>query len=218
MNLLGIDTSTDIAFVALYARGQYYEAQQAGVRSHAHDLLPMIERVLSQAGIALNQLDGITFGQGPGSFTGLRVACSMAKGLSYGLDVPLYPVCTLSAVIWAVRQSRQIVVDASILALIDARMNQLYVLVDRFENPALVQVSYPEDIQVSDRAPLVIAGVGWQHYDNRLNAALRSRVVSTYEIYPEPLWMIQMVLHGIIDPVSADNALPLYVRNQVVKT
>lgn len=215
MNLLGIDTSTDLAFVALHTAGQFYTREKMGMRSHAQDLLPMIEAVLQKAAIRLDQLDGIVFGQGPGGFTGLRVACSIAKGLSYSLNLPLFPVCTLSAIIWAVRQTQP---EMPVLAIMDARMNQLYWMYDSHARISAVEVSDPECIHMPFDADYTLAGIGWTHYEDKLNTTLKIQPVSKYEIYPKASLMIEMVLHGIINPVSAEKARPLYVRNRVVNT
>lgn len=102
--LLAIDASTDQASVALLINGVSISEEQGSQRTHAQILLPMIDKLLTEANSSLNQLDGIVFGCGPGSFTGLRIACSMAKGLAYAHDLPLIPVSSLAAIAWTARQ------------------------------------------------------------------------------------------------------------------
>jgi tRNA threonylcarbamoyladenosine biosynthesis protein TsaB len=102
MNLLAIDTSTDYVSVALVSSGAFYVSEKKLPRQHAQCLLPMMEALLQEAGLSLNALDGLVFGRGPGSFTGLRIACSVAKGIAYAQDIPLFPVSTLRAIAEAV--------------------------------------------------------------------------------------------------------------------
>ena len=95
MKLLAIDTSTEIASVALMIGNELTCEEQGSQKTHAQLLLPMIDKLMVDAGLQLNQLDGIIFGCGPGSFTGLRIACSIAKGLAYAHDLGLIPVSSL---------------------------------------------------------------------------------------------------------------------------
>jgi len=125
MNLLAIDTSTSYASVALEFNGTMFVEEAFEIREHARVLLTMVERVLSSAGTELKNLDGIVFGEGPGSFTGLRIACSVAKGLAYAHDLPLYPVGSLLAIAFEARH-----MNTSVLAMMDARMNQVYWMFD----------------------------------------------------------------------------------------
>ncbi|WP_332248026.1 tRNA (adenosine(37)-N6)-threonylcarbamoyltransferase complex dimerization subunit type 1 TsaB [Legionella tunisiensis] len=123
---MSIDTSTEKASVALTLNGDIRCEEQEVQRQHARMLLPMIDRLLADSGACLNQLDAIVYGCGPGSFTGLRIACSVAKGLAYSHDLPLFPVSSLAAIANEVRVQNQLANDAAILAVLDARMNQLY--------------------------------------------------------------------------------------------
>ena len=128
MNLLAIETSTENASVAVSFEGKFYSEEYLGAQSHAQCILPAINQLLEKIDITFSDLDGIVFGRGPGSFTGLRVACSLAKGLAYAQNLPVYPVSTLDAIRAAVLfENESIGSRASVvLALIDARMNQVY--------------------------------------------------------------------------------------------
>src|SRR6516162_7470595 len=97
MRILAFDTSTELCTAALCDSGRWTErAEHAGSR-HSELLLPMIRGLLGNAGLSLRDLDGIAFGAGPGSFTGLRIACGVAQGLSLGADVPVVGVASLEA-------------------------------------------------------------------------------------------------------------------------
>ena len=101
---LAIDASTETCSVALGEHDRWLEHSQAAGQRHAELLLPMIKALLARGGIELPQLAGIAFGAGPGSFTGLRVACGVAQGLSLGADLPLVGVSTLEAVAETLRR------------------------------------------------------------------------------------------------------------------
>ena len=217
MNLLAIDTSTELATVAIAAHGELYSEEQGCMRQHAQFLLPMIERLLSQASLSVSQLDGIVFGCGPGSFTGLRIACSVAKGLAYAHDLPLYPVSSLAAIASLVYQTElHQLSDAGVLAMIDARMHQVYwgcFTSDAFSVEE--QVSAVADIRLNMAKPLVLAGVGFELYAPQLPEEITKLIVKKCIIFPTALAMIHLVQGGQINAISAKEALPVYVRNQV---
>src|SRR6187455_1632322 len=92
MNLLALDTATEACSAALLIGGEVIERSEIAPRRHAELILPMIESLLGEAGISRRQIDAIAVGRGPGAFTGVRLAISVAQGLALGLDVPVLPV------------------------------------------------------------------------------------------------------------------------------
>src|SRR5436309_7278058 len=119
MRILALDASTDVCAVALGAAGHWRErAEKAGQR-HSEMLLPMVRALLDDASLDLRDLDGIAFGAGPGSFTGLRIACGVAQGLAFGADLPVVPVVTLEAMAEASGAEK-------VVACLDARMEEVY--------------------------------------------------------------------------------------------
>lgn len=96
MNLLAIDTSTSVQVVGLSLDSAVLDRTETVGREHSQRILPAILAILDEAGIAKRDLDGIVFGQGPGSFTGLRIAVGVVQGLAYGLGIPVAPVSTLA--------------------------------------------------------------------------------------------------------------------------
>jgi tRNA threonylcarbamoyladenosine biosynthesis protein TsaB len=97
MNRLAIETSTEQLSVAVMARGQVWSHQGPGGAQASAGLLAAVHAVLAQAGLALNDMDVIAMGRGPGSFTGLRTACAVSQGLAFGLGVGIVPIDTLLA-------------------------------------------------------------------------------------------------------------------------
>jgi len=122
--VLALDSATEACSVAV-VRGAEVLASHGEMigRGHANRLLPMVEAVLAQAGLSLADLGGIAFGRGPGSFTGVRVALSVAQGLAYGAGVPLLPVSGLQALALRAHARHGV---AAVLACLDARMGEVY--------------------------------------------------------------------------------------------
>ena len=219
MKLLAIDTSTSRASVALTVDGVMYSEHEDDVTEHARCLLPMIERLMRSVDVRLSQLDGLVFGRGPGSFTGLRIACSVAKGLAYAHNVPVYPVSGLAAIAYDVYYNdSNLAPDTSVLAMIDARMHQVYwALYDQKGGGLLEHVTPASDVMIDSLAPVVIAGVGLNDYFAELPVAVHAHRVSERVVYPEASALIGLVQAGRVVPVTAALAAPVYVRNQVTQ-
>ncbi len=128
-HLLALETSGPRCGVALL----HHDGRQARVISRHHDgvsehsarLLPLVDEVLAEAEVSRAQLDGIAFGQGPGAFTGLRVACGVAQGMGFALDLPLVPVLTPASM----EQQLAAATPQWRLVVQDARMSEAYVTV-----------------------------------------------------------------------------------------
>ena len=118
--VLAFDTSTEWLAVAVQRDGASWQRVEAGGARASQRLLPLVQEVLREAGVALGELGLIGFGAGPGAFTGLRAACAAAQGLAWGLGLPVVPVNTLLAV--ALGQADA----APVLVADDARMGELY--------------------------------------------------------------------------------------------
>lgn len=218
MNLLAIDTSTERASIALLTKGKYYHATEEATKMHAQRILPMIDKLLIDAGMSLSQLDGLVFGQGPGSFTGLRIACSIAKGLAYAQDLPLYPVSTLEAIANEVKHRFTEYHHHALLAVIDARMNQLYWACFTPQGKLHPDaVSAADEIDLRLDYPLILAGVGFESYYPQLPDRTTPELVAQIACYPTASAMIRIVVDSKPLPVSAADALPVYIRNQVIQ-
>jgi tRNA threonylcarbamoyladenosine biosynthesis protein TsaB len=123
VNILALDTAGQGCSVALLAGGRIIERYEATPRRHAAELLPMAEKCLAEAGIGLPELDAVAFGRGPGSFTGLRIATSVAQGIAFGAGLPVVPVSNLAAgAVAAMRLHGW----RRVLVAYDARMDEVY--------------------------------------------------------------------------------------------
>jgi tRNA threonylcarbamoyladenosine biosynthesis protein TsaB len=122
--ILAIDTATELCSAALLHGDRLIERTEDVGQKHSDRLLPLVDAVLAAAGLSLSQVDAFAFGAGPGSFTGLRIACGVVQGLAYGCSRPVVPVGNLrglAAVAFAERPQA----DCALVA-IDARMNEAY--------------------------------------------------------------------------------------------
>ena len=98
MKILAVNSSDDMLSVALNLDGQIDAKNEQAARNHNRSVLVLINQLLAEAGIGLNQIDGMAFGEGPGSFTGLRIAAGVAQGIAFGVDVPVIPVSCMAAI------------------------------------------------------------------------------------------------------------------------
>ena len=98
MQILALETSTELGSCALWRDGEVLERTCPTGRSHSETLLPLVRELLAEAGLKVSQLDAIAFGVGPGAFTGLRVACGGAQGLAVAAGLPLIPVTSLETI------------------------------------------------------------------------------------------------------------------------
>lgn len=214
--LLAFDTSTGILSIALAVPGRAMAcATLPGAAEASGTLLPTIRAMLAEAGVALSSLDAIVFGRGPGSFTGLRTACSVAQGLGFGSGLPLLPVDTLLAV---AEEARADAGAARVVALLDARMDEVYAA--RYEHdgtqwheregPALMR---PEDVEVP---------TGWRIAGNA--AAVYGARLASHEdaiaALPTATALLRLApgLLAAGRAVDAGDALPLYIRDKVAQT
>ncbi len=215
---LAFDTSTDILSVGVSDGSHQWLHTGPGAAQSSTTLIPTILTLLAQAGLSLRSLDAIVFGRGPGSFTGLRTACAVAQGLAAGSDRPVLPVDTLMAVAEEARAQAQ---PAEITAMLDARMNEIYLqhfVVQAGQLQALgpCEVLAPERVSYPRGARRCVAGNALPVYRDRLPALpADGQWVSALPTAAALLRLAPGLLH---QAVPAAQALPLYVRDKVAQT
>lgn len=152
MKLLAFETATEACSVAVYSDGHVLERFELAPRRHAELALPWAEELLAEAGIAKSQLDAIAVGRGPGAFTGVRLAISIAQGIALALDKPVVPVSTLAALAMQANGER-------ILAAIDARMGEIYVAA--FERDGVDLRALNQEVVANPQTAVIPQGDEW---------------------------------------------------------
>ena len=222
MNLLAIDTSTEACSVALAVESNNVISRfEVAPRQHTRLLPEMLASVIEEANIAKNELTHVAYGNGPGAFTGVRIAASMAQGISVGLGIPLIPVSTLQSLAQTCFDTMP---TDHVLTALDARMGEIYWAgYKKLENGSL-EISYPEAINriedISINNPEIATGVGhgWLLLDN----TLASHDISIHtELLPRAESMISIIQNKKAINQSIETLMPgeqvsiNYLRNNV---
>jgi tRNA threonylcarbamoyladenosine biosynthesis protein TsaB len=220
MKLLAIDSATEACSAALLHDGGLIERYELLGRGHAERLLPMVDELLAEAGIGLAALDAIAFGRGPGGFTGLRIAAGITQGLAAGARLPVLPVSDLAAVAAA---GARLSGAHRLLVCMDARMGQVYWAAfdcSAAQPLALTPeaVADPADVMPPEGGPWFGAGRGFAAYP-ALTTRLGSRLNGVApELLPRAADIARIAAgdFAACRGVGAANALPVYLRNEVV--
>lgn len=125
-SVLAIDSSGFSCSAALAVDGEMSQRVELAQREHAQKLLPMVDRLLVEAGIQLKDIDALAYSKGPGSFTGLRIGFGIVQGLAYGIKVPVIGISTLEVMACRAAQIYSLPMGSTILPAVDARMGQIY--------------------------------------------------------------------------------------------
>ena len=222
MKLLALDTATENCSAALLIGAQLIEREFESARGHAEHLLPMIEALLSDAGVRLGALDAIVFGRGPGSFTGVRLAASITQGLAFAAARPVVAISDLAAV---AQQALTLAPDcAHVLVCNDARMGEVYWA--RYTCRAGLaipvgpeQVGPPAAVLTPSRAGLAGAGRGFAAHP-QLAAQAGVEVPAGWErLLPRAADLLRLAVPEVeaARVLTAREALPIYVRDSVAK-
>jgi tRNA threonylcarbamoyladenosine biosynthesis protein TsaB len=219
MKILAVDAATEACSVALYNDGEINSIFEVCPQQHSQKLLPFIDQVLKDAGVKLNQLDGIAYGQGPGSFTGVRIGVSVTQGLAFGADLPVVGISNLAIM---AQQAIEQYKAESVVAAIDARMSEVYLgcyknvnglalLIDKemVIKPELLQ---KDNFKINNGMSV---GTGWLTYKEQLDVCFNA--LSTTIELPSAEFMLPLALDafnkGLV--VEAEQAQPNYVRDEV---
>jgi tRNA threonylcarbamoyladenosine biosynthesis protein TsaB len=228
LKFLAFDTSTDRMSVAVTDGARTWQHNGPGGAQASTTLIPAVLALLAEAGLELGELDAIAFGRGPGSFTGLRTACAVAQGLAlganHGAGLPVLPIDTLMAVAEEARFQRGGATQQPlrVTALLDARMDEMYVQGFEFSGGLWRALGECELVRpeafAPDAAAGLLAGNVFGVYAGRLPAGLAA--FAQTEALPTAAALLRLApqLAAAGQCVSADFALPLYVRDKVALT
>ena len=222
MRILALDTATEACSVALL-EGERCESRYEEIgRGHAERILPMVQEVLTAAGVALKDVDAIAVGRGPGAFTGVRIGVSVAQGLAFGAGKRVVPVSNLAALAARVMQEQG---AATVLACLDARMQEVYWGVYERDS-ALVRLSGEEHVGPARTVRLPAgddwhgAGSGWtlpelQRHALAQGAPLEGRVHPALWPRAQEIAQLAVPLFAGGHAVPPECALPVYLRDRV---
>jgi tRNA threonylcarbamoyladenosine biosynthesis protein TsaB len=216
MKILALDTSTEYLSLALVLDGKAFVRDLHAGQTHSQRILPLLRELLDEAGVELSQLDGIAFGAGPGSFTGLRIGCGVAQGLAFGASLPVIGVSTLQALAQASGVDK-------VIACLDARMGEVYHAAYELRDKAWHEVIAPGLYKPDAVPPIrgngwVGSGSGWKVYGELLAAQYAGQLADTIpDAYPHALAIAQLAvpLFEAGQGRPAAEAAPIYVRNKV---
>jgi tRNA threonylcarbamoyladenosine biosynthesis protein TsaB len=221
--LLAVDTATDRMAVAVVAGERAWCAEEEGGARTSQRLLPLVFELLAQAGLHPSALDAVAFGRGPGAFTGLRTACSVAQGLALGIGCPVLPLDSL-ALVADDAHSRHGGAAQSVWVAMDARMDEAYAGAYHHDGTAWQVLRAPAlwtlpALVAAWRAapPACVAGTALSAFGDRLpsGAALRVEAAPERAAALARLARSAWAQGGAID---AAQALPLYLRDKVALT
>lgn len=219
MILLAIESSTDLLTVALFLDGRIVEKEGARGVSHSEIALPLLRDLLDEQKTALSGVDGIAFGAGPGAFTGLRLACSVAQGLAIGAGVPVIGIGSLEALALGAGA-------ASVYVCTDARMHEAYCAAYRVsggfvETVIAPVVSAPASVPVPPGQDWLGCGSGFAVYPDALAERLGTAIHGVNsDARPRASVLLRLAAPRFARGEGIDAALaaPLYVRDKVAMT
>jgi tRNA threonylcarbamoyladenosine biosynthesis protein TsaB len=224
MKILALDTSTEACSAALLIDAEIRQRYQVAPREHGALILPMLDELLSEAGLAPTQLDAIAFGCGPGAFVGVRIATGVAQGIAYAADLPVVPVSSLAALAQGIEH-------AYVYCAIDARMNEVYwgaygknsagiveLLGEETVCPPEAVMSYLPGVPVAENEWYGV-GSGWGTYGEILQKQVGNLKIFEANKYPQASHIAHIARHEFLQGhvVEPANAKPKYLRNNVAK-
>jgi tRNA threonylcarbamoyladenosine biosynthesis protein TsaB len=217
--ILTIDTSTDACSAALWQDSKNFHRFILAPQNHTKFILPMIHEILAEAQTDLNQIDAVAFGAGPGSFTGIRLAASIAQGLAFAANLPVIKISclrTLAQEVFAEFGKEKVLVAQ------DARMQEIYCGKYQIDAIGIMQATVPDQLLVPKHiktisdADFIGVGSGWKIYADILTTHCNISLIES-KIYPQAQYMAELAAADFIKNLtfSAKEALPIYLREEV---
>lgn len=212
MRFAAFETSTEWCSVALWLDGEIASVEERAGQGHSERVLPMLDRLAAQAGIALASLEAVAFGAGPGSFTGLRIACGVAQGIAFARGIPAIGISTLEAIAEESGGMR-------VAACLDARMREVYYSAlerhgGRWRVVVPAQCAAPAAVRKPPGQGWIGCGNGFAAYGPMGFAKLMP------DIHPTAVAVARLAAPRLAagEGVDAALAVPSYVRDKVAYT
>jgi tRNA threonylcarbamoyladenosine biosynthesis protein TsaB len=218
VNILAVETSTELCSVALLRDKELFVEEALAENRHSELLAPMVRRLFERSHLSAREMDAFAFGQGPGSFTGIRIACGIVQGLAFAAGRPVVPVPSLLAL---AEQTH----EAHVVAALDARMGEAYLAAYARNGEDWDTVIEPR--LVAAAAPPPLPGRRWaatgSGFDRHawLRDAYRETVEMRFEAdLPRAGAVARIAARGFLRGagIAAERAAPLYLRDKVALT
>lgn len=222
MNILAFDASSSACSVALLHKGEAHLLHEIAPMMHAQRMLPMIHELLENFSLSIHDLDAIAYGCGPGSFTGIRIATSVAQGLGYVAKKPILCISSLAILAQTCYDKHA---SEQLLVAVDARMGQVYWASYCLDAEHLVTLTAPEALQAPDSIPLMSqvqpgthhwhgVGDGWALYEEELCTRLGWRPVATHDVMPHATALLKLAVRQYAQGnwTNPQEAMPVYLR------
>ena len=214
MNILAIDTCTDIASVTLYKSGEFTSRVLSGVEKTSGHILKLCDEVFIESNTQLNEVGLISYSKGPGSFTGVRMCIGVVQGLSLSMQIPTMGFTTLELIGF---RAMQITKSKKIAVALDARMGEVYwaTYVDGLIDN--MKICNPQEIDDLDSS-FVGVGSGWKTYSETLKKTSNINKVDL-SIKPESSALTELSLQAMNEGLEGTLNLPqpIYLRNKVAE-
>jgi tRNA threonylcarbamoyladenosine biosynthesis protein TsaB len=221
LNLLAFDTSTEYLSIAILRETEVFCFDTMAGQMHSQLILPEIQKLLERAQLQLRDLNGLVFGAGPGSFTGVRIAAGVAQGLALGGKLPVLGVSTLMTLAQGSGAGK-------VLACLDARMGEVYFAAyekqgDIWQTVHAPGLYKPDAVPRVEGSGWVGAGSGWQAHAEILKTQYPAQLSEVQpQLLPQANAMLQLASVDFANAdltsgsaFTAEDAMPIYIRNRV---
>lgn len=222
-SILAIDTSTDACSVALYCDGECREVHEVIPRQHNQRLFSMLRELLPDGNLREQGIEAITYGSGPGSFTGLRIAASATQGLAFANELPALPVSTLAC------QAQTALCDGlatpgdHVLSMLDARINEVYWGLYELRDGLAVllegpYVCEPEKVAFARQCDMLVGvGSGFSYLQSLPETVQSMLKVTAVDLLPRAKDLVPQALvdFDLGNWQQAVDVMPVYVREEV---
>ena len=230
MKLLAIETSTDACSVGLLIDGEIIVDHRLAAQQHGALVLPMVDQIMSKAGISAKQLDGVAYGRGPGSFTGVRIGVAVTQGIALGADVGVVGISTLQTIAQGCLRE---FADTHVAVSMDARMDEVYYCAYVQEQSNVMQALIDEEVcaqqsirilpesQSASASTWRWAGSGAQRYSNivKEHFSVDDSAIRT-DRWPHAQDLLSLALPRVVAGAltASEDASPVYLRDKVAQT
>ena len=214
MNLLAIDTCTEIASVTLMTKESRVSRVLSGIQKSSGHILKLCDEVFKETDTLIKDVDSIIFTKGPGAFTGVRMCVGVVQGLSMSRNIPTMGFSTLELLGF---RASQILSSEKIAVALDARMGEVYWAIYNQGKISKLRICNPRDVDILDTNYIGV-GTGWDAYGDMLSSA--SGVIETdLTIFPESSSLIDLALESFSRGEGSDFELPqpMYLRINVAQ-